>query len=64
METKVEENKITFKTPHFSKYVVYVIVEKQNGESKLLVTGSNVNTNRLLILASLMGVAGVFIRKR
>ncbi|SHI66915.1 LPXTG-motif cell wall anchor domain-containing protein [Clostridium cavendishii DSM 21758] len=72
METKVEGNKITFKTPHFSKYV---IAERQDGdsklpqskvtESKMPVTGSNINTTNVLLGALVLIVlGGVLLRRR
>ncbi|GFP77684.1 glycoside hydrolase family 3 N-terminal domain-containing protein [Clostridium fungisolvens] len=64
MDTKVEGNKVTFTTPHFSKFIV---AEKAaTGEQVLPKTGSTVDSNILLILGLMMLTigAGVLVRKR
>lgn len=56
MDTKVDGNNLTFKTSHFSKYI---IAEKSaNGGSQLPQTGSLATQNQVLAIGMLILIAG------
>ncbi|GKU27221.1 hypothetical protein CFOLD11_40480 [Clostridium folliculivorans] len=62
METKVEVNKITFKTPHFSKFI---IAEKSTNTTEVLPkTGSSFGSTKIVTIGCMLMFLGVVFLKR
>ncbi|GKU31634.1 LPXTG cell wall anchor domain-containing protein [Clostridium folliculivorans] len=62
METKIDGNKITFKTPHFSKFI---IAEKSKSATEVLPkTGSSFGTTTIVTLGSMLVLVGFIFFKR
>ena len=63
LETTINGNEVTFKTPHFSKFIVAEKITNSDG-AILPKTGGN-NTNNIIIIGLLfVGVGVVTLRKR